>query len=369
LIGLIKIFLKRSKIKQGQSVTSLLNLYNVNFIKSNVFGLINRLLPPIPLLAKLTGQKIIFPFYHSVSNRNLPHISHLYPLRTENLFNKDLNFFLKHYKSIDLNEVLELMAGQKTQGTCFHLTFDDGLREVYEVIAPLLRAKGIAATFFLNPDFIDNKTLFYRHQVSLLIEALHTRKYSPLTLKQIRSYFKEGKPMDIKSLLLSISYHNKNILPKIAKVLDIDFDEYLKSSRPYMTTSEINELIKQGFTVGAHSMNHPLYRELPLQEQISQTETSINYIESEFKPTHKAFAFPFTDDGISKEFFEVIFNEGNKIADLTFGTAGLKKDIVSRNVQRIPMENSLEEARTIITGEYLYYLCKFPLGRNTLKRL
>ena len=49
---------------------------------------------------------------------------------------------------------------------------DDGLSGCHRYIAPLLRKKGIPASFFLNNRFIDNKSLFYRYKASLLVHQV-----------------------------------------------------------------------------------------------------------------------------------------------------------------------------------------------------
>jgi hypothetical protein len=55
-----------------------------------------------------------------------------------------------------------------------HLSFDDGLSACYDTIAPILLRKGVPATFFLNPAFIDNKALMFRYKISLCLNALDT---------------------------------------------------------------------------------------------------------------------------------------------------------------------------------------------------
>ena len=54
----------------------------------------------------------------------------------------------------------------------FLLTFDDGFREIYDIIAPILLDKGIPATFFISSGFLDNRELCYQHKASLLVEKV-----------------------------------------------------------------------------------------------------------------------------------------------------------------------------------------------------
>ncbi|MCB9335593.1 MAG: polysaccharide deacetylase family protein [Flavobacteriales bacterium] len=288
----------------------------------------------------MTGQKVVLPFYHIVSDETPNHIYHLYEARSIEEFKSDLEFLLKNYQPISLQELIELnKTGRQPKQNVFHLTFDDGLKEFYTVVAPILKEKKIPATVFINTDFIDNEDLFYRYKASVLTEK----------------YAAKG--------LLEVNSENLNLIDEFAEIMNYDFYEYLNEEQPYLTFHQIQELIKDGFTIGAHSKNHPLYNRLSIDEQISQTLESIDFIVQKFNLNYKVFSFPFTDDGISKDFFSKIESK----VDLTFGTAGLKKDSIPFNLQRIPMEKN-QTAKEIIKGQYFYYLLKRCFGQNEIKR-
>ena len=113
-------------------------------------------------LIRWSGQTSIFPFYHTVSPEHLPHISHLYRVLKPAEFEKDLDQLLLCFEPLSLGDYLENRGGGRTKPNMV-LTFDDGLKGCYDFIAPLLKKKGVPATFFLNNRFIDNKGLFYRY--------------------------------------------------------------------------------------------------------------------------------------------------------------------------------------------------------------
>ena len=83
-------------------------------------------------------------------------------------------------------------------------------------------------------------------------------------------------------------------ISNIGKVFDIDFEDFLKKESPYLTSAQIMEMKNSGFTFGAHSMDHPDYRKLLLQEQLDQTIKSIQYVCENYRSEIKSFAFPFT---------------------------------------------------------------------------
>ena len=107
----------------------------------------------IKSLFKLTALPAFAPFYHSVSSDALPHIWPLYNTLDIKEFRVHLDYMQGHFEFIGSSELLELVNGkawQKSKPPAF-LSFDDGLIECSSIIAPILREKGIPATFFINP--------------------------------------------------------------------------------------------------------------------------------------------------------------------------------------------------------------------------
>ncbi len=266
---------------------------------------------PTKILINLSSKKVIYPFYHIVSNNPPPHIKHLYPVRSIKQFEKDLDFLQKHFTASNFP-----VKGSNPQ---FVLSFDDGLSEVYDIIAPILKKRNIPAILFVNSAFVENKDMFSNY-------------------------------------ILSLKKENPNI----------DFKDYLKSEKPYLTKQQISELKAEGFTVGAHSINHPLFSEISEEEQIRQTKESIKFVTENFGGTQNLFAFPFTDNGVKDSFFEIVFNEN--IAEYTFGTAGIKDDNIKNNIQRIPVEKYGLSAKRHIKTELLLYFVKRVLKKEKVSR-
>ena len=315
-------------------------------------------------LIDLTGVNLILPFYHTVSDVDLPHIKHLYPVLDTKRFREDLDFLLQRFKPISSEELISLSKKKPLNSPHFFLSFDDGLSEAYHVIAPILKEKGVPATFFLNTDFIDNKGMFYRLKASLLIEKLEKQKPSKSLLKEIIQVLNKCNiRYENPTSLLKISYQSKGVLDELAQLLQIDFDEYLKEKKPYLNSFEINSLISQGFSIGSHSCSHPYYYSLSEAEQIEETLHSLEFLQKNFTINEKLFSFPYTDFDVRKSFFEKIAGR----VELSFGTASLKKDSVKTNLQRIPMERK-NSAEAILKEEYLLFYLKKIIGKHQIIR-
>ena len=293
----------------------------------------------------------LLPFYHTVCDHELLHLKHLYPIKTTTQFTEDLDFICRRFTPVSLETFHQQACdGFKTiSKPIFHLTFDDGLSQCHDVVAPILEKKGIPATFFINPAFIDNQALFFRFKSSLLIEAAHANK------KRIPS----------KSTLLKAGYHQQDLLNHWALELGVDFEMYLKTHQPYLTKTQLQTLIKKGFTIGGHSWDHPEYRFVTTEDALLQTEKCMTWVTQQFQPKIKAFSFPFTDYQLKEPFFNAI--QEKRIANITFGTAGIKNDSASMNYQRMAMEG-FSKGLTAYRWYFLKRSLRMLFGTNKIDR-
>lgn len=309
---------------------------------------------------------IVAPYYHLVSSSVPPHINQLFSGRSVTQFLNDIDFFLLHYNIVDLHQMINYVVyGEPLPSNPLFLSFDDGLKEVYDVVISILSEKGVPATFFVCNQFIDNKELFYRHKASLLLNHLENNtKY----IKETEHFFEvlQGEKQQLRQQILSIRYHDREILDQLARHIGYDFQDYLQTYSPYLTTHQIKTLLDKGFTIGSHSVNHPNYSELSLNEQIEQTRQGMEYVQHQFNLPYKAFAFPFNDNRVSTRFYKTVVNE--KITDITFGTSGLIDDVGLHNIQRCKFENTAADAKAILSQCYSDKNDRILLNKDLIKR-
>jgi peptidoglycan/xylan/chitin deacetylase (PgdA/CDA1 family) len=251
----------------------------------------------------------------------------------------------------------------------FLLTFDDGLRECYEIIAPILKQKGIPATFLLCSAFVDNKQLSYDSKKSLLVGLIKGGELSSPDGAKVHEILKEAGilELDLVVALLSVPYQKRFVLDQIAEALNYDFSTYLKAAQPYLSSDHGVELLKMGHALGAHSVDHPRYQDVSIDEQIYQTRESVRFIKERFSLSYGVFAFPYSDANISKRFFFEVFEKSVGV-DICFGNHGLLLDSVTRNVQRTAMERTWMPAEAILGMSYTRRCLKAIAGRLEIAR-
>jgi|TARA_B110000908_G_scaffold6410_1_gene8088 peptidoglycan/xylan/chitin deacetylase (PgdA/CDA1 family) len=329
-------------------------------------GFLYRLIP-LKFLMKLSSKKVVYPFYHHVMHDDDKSLitSNLYQVKKKSEFLKDLKFLKKHLISLSINDLVNNL--NHDNGFYFLLSFDDGLSSFYQTIAPILEEESIKAINFVNTDFLDNRELFFRYKVNLIIDKLKHGPISDSQKKEVQKYinYNVSHTDDFILKLKALKYQDIIVINHLCVVFEINIVNFLKQEEPYMNSKQVAELINKGFNIGSHSASHPYYSELLLKDQIAETEKSINFLKEKFELEKVHFAFPFSDELVSTNFFNTIDSD-----IITFGTAGMKdEELGIRNIQRIPMEyGSVYSAETIIKGELIFYIAKKILRRNQITR-
>jgi peptidoglycan/xylan/chitin deacetylase (PgdA/CDA1 family) len=302
-----------------------------------------------------SGVSLVVPFYHMVSDHHVPHVSNLYRFRTIAEFTSDVEFFARHFEPVTLNDIVDALNGTcALPRSCFHLTFDDGFREMYDIVAPILQRVGVPATFFLATAFLDGGGLSHYNALSVLLDRIQV-KYSNHSgvMAHLESILPaaSSRTATLRERLLSIGYVQKPLVHSLAEALEVDLDQYVREARPHLTSAEIATLVKQGFSIGSHSYDHPRYAELSLSDQLQQTRMSMEFLETRFGASPKAFAFPHNDSGVEDEFFKTVFSES--LLDVSFGTSGLVTHRHPRNIQRVSMEKTPASAGRILAWQFM----------------
>jgi len=296
---------------------------------------------PLSALLRWTGGGPLVVYYHSITNSPPPHVSGLYRGRTIREFEDDLDYLLREFHPISLATLRGIVSGEAVcPEKAFLVTFDDGLRETAENVAPILSSKGLETVFFASSGFLENTDLSYRFKVSLILNRLREQSPGPLALQELGRLLPSSIEASgsVEERLLSIQYAERGVLDRAAELVDLDFRDYLSAQRPYLGRTELIDLQKRGFHVGAHSVDHPPYAALSVAEQLIQTRTSCSVIAALTGAARVHFAFPFSAVGVSAAFYQSLAEE--QVVDLFFGTSGWTHNFRRRLVSRVSFEGN-----------------------------
>src|SRR5664279_4323344 len=88
---------------------------------------------PTRMLTKIFQFPTLFPYHHLVSNEDVLHIKHLYTYKNIRQFTDDLDYLLKYFRPVSVQDIVESVEVEKKMpSNGFLLSFDDGFREIYD---------------------------------------------------------------------------------------------------------------------------------------------------------------------------------------------------------------------------------------------
>ena len=338
-------------------------------IKRIVFSGVSSL--NIQWLKRKSTIDVISPFHHLVSDEPVPWIDKLYGFKNSRQFEADLDYLLRNFRPLSLEEVTEqIQTGQPFREKGFLICFDDGLRQVYETAAPILLRKGVPAAFFLNPAFVDNRSVFHNFKKGLILHKFDGMTISPGLLQAAGGVLgiTASSPDQLRNGIVSINYLNRQLLDELAPLFGLDIDSWRREQKPFMDSAQIRELIAKGFAVGSHSIDHPLYALIPLAEQLRQTRESTAWVQQNFQPRYRTFAFPHVDTGVTQAFFDELLGPDSPEMDLMLGNTTAMLEDNPRVVHRFIGENPDIPIDRMVKTVLSYNIARTALGRQYIRR-
>jgi peptidoglycan/xylan/chitin deacetylase (PgdA/CDA1 family) len=331
------------------------------------------LIRPLPLTAleRLIPRDPIGFCYHAVCDRQLPHTRHLSTFKSPEQFECDLEFLAENYTLVsygDLHKGQPFVQGRRPAAV---VTFDDGLCECYNVVAPLLAKHGIPAIFFVTTDFLDNLRLCYKHKVSLCIDEYgrRSRVDQASARKELADILNAPirRTSDLISSLHQMEARAESDLDTFCAHLGIDPDAFLRTARPYLSSAEVLSLVADGFTIGAHSRSHVLLASMTPSEAEADIVESCAWIAKLVGSASVPYAFPFSGRGMSRALLRYI-REHHHHVGLFFDTQGIAKDssdVINRISVDEPRSNRVVDLSLAVRRAYATEMKRVLVGPRT----
>ena len=294
---------------------------------------VDRLVRHLPLgkLQLLTPRALVTLVYHVVSRRSLPYVEHLYSYKSPDAFERDLIYVKERLSPVGHEDIVAHMEGRRSlPPNAVAVTFDDGFAECFSVVRPLLLKYGIPCTFFIVTNLIDNRMLMFRNKISLCLGRL--KQLSEDETPSILKSFKDNLGLEVASpeaaqrWTATLEFPQTRKIDSICEILNLDVDGLLRNQRPYMKTDEILQLHNDGFTIGAHTCNHPRLCLFENWEDARQElVSSCVAIRSLTGQSMVPIAFPFNGIRLSRDALARLRQEEGFIS-LMYDTNNLMKD-------------------------------------------
>jgi len=245
-------------------------------------------------------SNVIFLF-HGVIDRNpfkIRNYTKKHLLKKE--FIKVLNDLNKKGNCMSLDQVCDTIKSKRNfKDYSYSITFDDGFYNNYKIAAPILKKRKLYATFYLTTSFNEKKEKSWIDKIEHMIEKEKNKKIINIFNKKFK--IDNNKKVKI-NFLNSIRYLAKKDNTDFNKlVLDIkkqlgfnyklnNLNNILDKKMNWTQVRKLNQC--EYFTVGGHTVNHPILSFLCDREAKKEIYNSINAIKKNTKIKIKHYSYP-----------------------------------------------------------------------------
>lgn len=210
-------------------------------------------------------------------------------------FAADLDRIKTMFNVIDLPDAARQMKSNSLPARAACITFDDGYANNHDVAAPLLTERDLPATFFITCGALEQGVMWN----DLIIEGVAGAK-GELDLSALA---KLTMPVGLtareqaKTIIAAIKYLPLGERWNMAEAFyRANVSEQLP--RLMMSKTDVAALAKQGFDIGAHTMSHPILKELSDDEAEREIVQSLDWLEQATGKRPITFAYPNGNPGV-----------------------------------------------------------------------
>jgi peptidoglycan/xylan/chitin deacetylase (PgdA/CDA1 family) len=210
------------------------------------------------------------------------------------MFDQHLELIGEHHTVVSLDDAVAwLSRGASLPPRAALLTFDDGYRDNYELAFPILRRRGLPATFFLATGHMDTGELLWWDLASALITGgdgteVDLPLIGPVTLPE------PGERVPLVLRWVSAA----KALPHAARMEALEALAGSVSATPVggprvaMSWDEAREMADAGMDFGGHTRSHPILSRLSPDDARREIVDGVDRIREELGSEVLAFAYP-----------------------------------------------------------------------------
>jgi peptidoglycan/xylan/chitin deacetylase (PgdA/CDA1 family) len=206
-------------------------------------------------------------------------------------FGAQLDLLRSLFNILTVREAVERRARNALPARSLCITFDDGYRNNAEVALPLLRARGLRATFFVSTGYLNGGRMFN----DTVIEAAR-RAPEQLDLTDLGLGVHTLKDAVARRALADrVLNHVKYLEPEARMRVARAVAERAAAALPtdlMMTSGQVRELASAGMEIGAHTVSHPILARIPATDAEQEIAQSRDVLREMTGEPVTSFAYP-----------------------------------------------------------------------------
>jgi peptidoglycan/xylan/chitin deacetylase (PgdA/CDA1 family) len=237
---------------------------------------------------------VMYHYVREIKNSKYPNIKGLEIKE----FISQINYLKKHYTFISIEELYEAYYHNYIlPKNPILLTFDDGYKDHYKYVLPVLSKEKVKASFYIPAKTVMENSILDVNKIHYILATTPTTKI----IKDIKNILEKNK-IDFNSLYKELAYPSrfddketmfiKRALqayidePLRIKIIDRLFDTYINipqkefSKNLYINKKEIKELISEGMHIGSHGYEHYWWTKISKERLKKEIDLSLDFLKS-----------------------------------------------------------------------------------------
>jgi len=306
------------------------------------------------LVQKITSQPgVLVLAYHRIGDGSTSPFDRGLWSATPDNFERQVKFLKLHADPIGPEDLRAAL--NKKRDRHFLITFDDGYRDNFDVVYPILKQHNIRAGFFLATGFIDVPIIPWWDEIAWMVRS------SPLEELKASQWLSAPLKFDEPDRQLAVEH-----LLKIYKTMPGDrtaaFIEYLATAtasgrctadaaKLWMNWDMIREMRGAGMWFGGHTHTHPILSRLTRSQQLKEIATCRRRIEEELSQRMRWFSYPRgKPDAFDNETRDCLQEEGVELAFTYYGGYERLEQWDAYDIRRtaVEMDTSMQQFRAMV---------------------
>jgi len=248
-----------------------------------------------PFVARLTPYLCRTPvfhilMYHRVNDDRDP----FFPSVPVKVFEQQMAYIARTYRVLTVEDLADRSARGKLPSNALAVTLDDGYRDNLTHAAPILARYGLPATVFLATGFIGTAEVPWFDRLAM---ALKATKATSLNLRSGITVSLGGEAERLCAMRLVLQHlkrlhddERRRMLDQFLETLAVTDQKWFKNLM--LSWDDVHALRGLGFSIGAHTVNHPILSRVSTERAWTEIVGSRTMIESACGALPRAFAYP-----------------------------------------------------------------------------
>ena len=244
---------------------------------------------------------VMYHYVRDLQNSLYPEIKGL----DVSLFETQLRYFIKYHNVIRMENLIDVFKWGRTTlpRNPVLLTFDDGYKDHYQHVFPILDELGLQGSFFPPAQAITERKVLDVNKIQFILASQPNKEevmdeifdlmdtfsgeYTLLDKLQYRDTCAVPDRFDSKEVVFIKRMLQKELPAQVRKeITDSLFKKYVSknerafSEELYMNIHQVRCMRRHGMFFGSHGYNHLWLPDLSASEQISEIDKSMKFLES-----------------------------------------------------------------------------------------